>query len=100
MAATVSRDWHDFIWRKRPHLWRACSRADLAEYVFRVPLLEHRRFAHLKAPVRVGTGFAALLVGVMLYPDSSATLSEIGTTWLGLAVASGYAYFGLNPTRT
>lgn len=44
------------------------------------------------------TGVVALLVGVMLYGDANGTLSDLGTTWLGLAVASGYAYFGLDPT--
>jgi hypothetical protein len=43
------------------------------------------------------TGLTALIVGVMIFPDSNATLGEIGTTWLGLAVASGYAYFGISP---
>ena len=43
------------------------------------------------------TGLIALVFGVMLYPKNT-TLCEIGTTWLGLAVASGYAYFGLRPT--
>ena len=43
----------------------------------------------------LGTGLIALTVGVMVYPDSNSTLGDIGTTWLGLAVASGYAYFGL-----
>lgn len=43
------------------------------------------------------TGLSALLVGVMFYPDINETLSNIGTTWLGLAVAAGYAYFGLDP---
>ena len=45
----------------------------------------------------LSTGLAALIVGVMIVPDASQTLSDIGTTWLGLAVASGYAYFGINP---
>jgi hypothetical protein len=43
------------------------------------------------------TGLAALVVGVMLYPQASATVSDLGTVWLGLAVAAGYAYFGLTP---
>jgi hypothetical protein len=47
--------------------------------------------------VWLGTGLMALVVGVMLYPNSSSTLGEIGATWLGLAVASAYAYFGLKP---
>ena len=49
--------------------------------------------------VWLAVGLAALIVGVMVFPDSSATLGDIGTTWLGLAVASGYAYFGLNPQK-
>jgi hypothetical protein len=45
----------------------------------------------------LATGLVALIVGVMVFPDSNSTLGEIGTTWLGLAVASGYAYFGISP---
>jgi hypothetical protein len=43
------------------------------------------------------TGLAALVFGVMLHPQASATVSDLGTVWLGLAVAAGYAYFGLTP---
>jgi hypothetical protein len=43
------------------------------------------------------TGLAALVVGVLIFPDTCKTLSDIGTTWLGLAVASGYAYFNIDP---
>lgn len=43
------------------------------------------------------TGFATLVVGVLVYPDICKTLSDIGTTWLGLAVAAGYAYFNVDP---
>jgi hypothetical protein len=42
-------------------------------------------------------GLAALIVGVLICPDISKTLSDFGTTWLGLAVAAGYAYFGIKP---
>jgi hypothetical protein len=42
-------------------------------------------------------GLTALIVGVMIYPEASTTLRDIGTTWLGLAVASAYAYFGIQP---
>jgi hypothetical protein len=42
-------------------------------------------------------GLVALLIGTMLYPNVNQTLNDIGTTWLGLAVASGYAYFGIKP---
>lgn len=47
--------------------------------------------------VWASTGFAALVVGVMLYPGVIQTVSDLGTIWLGLAVAAGYAYFGLTP---
>jgi hypothetical protein len=47
--------------------------------------------------VWLGTGLMALVVGVMIYPNANSTLGDIGTTWLGLAVASAYAYFGLKP---
>ncbi len=45
----------------------------------------------------VFTGLAALVVGVMLRPDVNKTVSDLGTTWLGLAVSAAYAYFGINP---
>ena len=31
----------------------------------------------------------------MLYPDKVKALTDFGQTWLGLAVAAGYAYFGI-----
>ena len=43
-------------------------------------------------------GLAALVIGTVVFPGSSSTLSDIGTTWLGLAVSSVYVYFGLNRT--
>jgi hypothetical protein len=43
------------------------------------------------------TGLAALITGVLVFPDICKTLSDLGTTWLGLAVASGYAYFNIDP---
>lgn len=45
----------------------------------------------------IATGLAALVVGVMLFPKASSTLSDIGSTWLGLAVSAAYAYFGIRP---
>jgi flagellar biosynthesis protein FliQ len=47
--------------------------------------------------VWAGAGLAALIVGLMVYPDASQTLANLGTTWLGIAVAAGYAYFGIKP---
>jgi hypothetical protein len=43
------------------------------------------------------TGLATLVFGVLVFPDICKTLSDSGTTWLGLAVASGYAYFNIDP---
>jgi hypothetical protein len=43
------------------------------------------------------TGLASLVVGVIIFPDICKTLSDIGTTWLGMAVAAGYAYFNIDP---
>ena len=45
----------------------------------------------------IATGLAALIIGVMIYPNVSSTLADIGTTWLGLAVSAAYAYFGIKP---
>ena len=42
-------------------------------------------------------GLLALIIGTMLYPNVNQSLNDLGTTWLGLAVASGYAYFGIKP---
>ncbi|WP_439923094.1 hypothetical protein [Nitrobacter sp. JJSN] len=47
--------------------------------------------------VWIFTGLAALIVGVMLYPNANKTISDLGTTWLGLAVSAAYAYFGIKP---
>lgn len=47
--------------------------------------------------VWIFAGLTALIVGVMIYPSANQTLSDAGTTWLGIAVAAGYAYFGIKP---
>jgi hypothetical protein len=47
--------------------------------------------------VWIVTGLSALIVGVMLYPENNRTISDLGTTWLGLAVSAAYAYFGISP---
>jgi hypothetical protein len=41
-------------------------------------------------------GLAAFIVGVMQFPGKVQPLTDLGQSWLGLAVAAGYAYFGLN----
>lgn len=45
--------------------------------------------------VWLATGLTALVVGTLIYPDASKTLAGIGSGWLGLATAAGFAYFGL-----
>jgi hypothetical protein len=45
----------------------------------------------------MATGLTALVLGVMIYPKANQTLSDLGTTWLGLAVSAAYAYFGITP---
>lgn len=45
-------------------------------------------------------GLLALVVGVLIFPETCKTLSQFGTTWLGTAVAAGWAYFGLDPKGT
>ena len=42
-------------------------------------------------------GFLALIVGVMFFNKVNSTLSDAGTSWLGMAVSAAYAYFGINP---
>jgi len=45
--------------------------------------------------VWVVVGLAAYVVGNMWYPDKLKPLTDLGQAWLGLAVAAGYAYFGI-----
>ena len=42
-------------------------------------------------------GLASFVVGVMIYPNGLQSLNDHGKAWIGLAVATGYAYFGLKP---
>lgn len=49
--------------------------------------------------VWLGTGLSALIVGVVFYQGISSTVSDIGTTWLGLAVSASYAYLGIEGRR-
>jgi len=41
-------------------------------------------------------GLAAYVVGAMLHPGKLQHLTDLGQAWLGLAVASAYAYFGIS----
>lgn len=48
--------------------------------------------------VWLAAGLAAFLVG-MRHPNALPALTNIGQTWLGLAVAAAYAYFGIGPSK-
>lgn len=41
-------------------------------------------------------GLAAFVVGFMQYPGLLQPLTDLGQSWLGLAVAAAYAYLGIN----
>ncbi len=45
-------------------------------------------------------GLASFVVGVMVYPNVLSILTDHGKAWIGLAVATGYAYFGLRPASS
>ena len=42
-------------------------------------------------------GFAAFVVGELWHPGKVSTLTTFAQAWLGLAVAAGYGFFGLEP---
>jgi hypothetical protein len=42
------------------------------------------------------TGLAAYLWAALLHPDALRSLTDYGNAWFGLAIASGYSYFGVN----
>lgn len=44
------------------------------------------------------TGVAAYIVGQMRHPGDLQPLTDLGQSWLGLAVAATYTYFGIKPS--
>ena len=46
--------------------------------------------------VWMGAGLWAFVVGLQ-HPKELPALTNLGQSWLGLAVAAAYAYFGLRP---
>jgi hypothetical protein len=42
-------------------------------------------------------GFVAFVVGELWFPGKVPALTTFAQAWLGLAVAAGYAYFGIDP---
>jgi hypothetical protein len=47
----------------------------------------------------IAIGLLALLAG-WRHPTEVEAFTSLGKTWLGLAVAAGYAYFGVTPAKT
>lgn len=45
-------------------------------------------------------GLSAFVVGFMQHPGVLQPLTDLGQAWLGLAIATVYAYFGINPSET
>ena len=44
-------------------------------------------------------GLAAYVVGTMRHPTVVHELADLGQSWLGVALASGYAYFRVKPAQ-
>jgi hypothetical protein len=44
-------------------------------------------------------GLASFVVGEVFHPNISVTLSDIGKTWLGIAISAAYSYFGINANK-
>jgi hypothetical protein len=47
--------------------------------------------------VWVAAGLSAFVVGYMQHPKVLQPLTDLGQSWLGLAVAAAYVYFGIKP---
>src|SRR5215471_12197283 len=47
--------------------------------------------------VWVVAGLATYVIGTMWYPGKLLPLTDLGQSWLGLAAAAAYSYFGISP---
>lgn len=59
-----------------------------------VPIIQVLTYGYLA--VWTLAGLAAFVVGLR-HPDVLQPLTDLGQSWLGLAVAAGYAYFQISP---
>ena len=50
--------------------------------------------------VWLAVGLLALIVGLVVISDANTALKDTGATWLGIAVAAAYAYFGIDPANS
>lgn len=55
-------------------------------------------FSVIYVAVWIILGLTAYVVGVLQFPGEVTTLTDLGQSWLGLAVAASYAYFGIDRT--
>lgn len=49
--------------------------------------------------VWLATGLAAFVIGSLQHPEVLQSLTDLGQSWLGIAVAAAYAYLGVDPSR-
>ena len=56
-----------------------------------------KKLANLYIAVWFLVGFSASILGLLLFPDINQTLSDIGKSFIGLAIAAAYALFGVEP---
>ncbi|HEX5759365.1 MAG TPA: hypothetical protein VF121_09245 [Thermoanaerobaculia bacterium] len=49
--------------------------------------------------VWLATGLAAFVFASLQHPETLQPLTDLGQSWLGLAVAAAYAYLGIDPSR-
>lgn len=49
--------------------------------------------------VWVVAGLAAYVIGTMWYPGKLQPLTDMGLSWLGIAIAAAYAYLGVSPPQ-
>jgi hypothetical protein len=54
-------------------------------------------FAAAYIAVWILLGLAAFVIGFLNRPGVVQPLTDLGQAWFGLAVAAGYAYFGISP---
>lgn len=46
-----------------------------------------------------GAGFAAFFWGFLRHSGTLSALTDLGQSWIGIAIAAGYAYFGIQPGK-
>src|SRR2546425_5349462 len=44
-------------------------------------------------------GLAAFFWGFLRHAGTLSALTDLGQSWIGVAIAAGYAYFGIQPTK-